>query len=205
MTNKRWSLLAAAVAVAVIVGWWASRDDDTNPSSAAATTQPSTTEMPDTAEETTTSDGSVPTTIGSGPITTAPPPAEPPSTQPLSTTVQTAIPPQFMGPGGGAQSAAGLDVQTECDPETGVYALLSWLPATEPGTEQRVGITQFADGFSTGRFTASEPIGGDAGSLLWQRLEPGVQYRWQVFTLHGDIYTASETAMFRGADCFAGA
>lgn len=202
-----------AAGLVVIVGWWIASDDGgddgDDPGTAVTTTQPSTTSTSVittvSTSATPTSDGEVPTTIGSDPAPTVPPPTEPPSTQPLSTTVQTAIPPQVVGPGGGSQSATQLDVQTECDPETGVYALLTWLPAADPGSEQRVGITQFADGFSTGRFTVSEPISGDASSLLWQRLEPGVQYRWQVFTLHDDIYTASETAMFRGADCFAGA
>jgi len=206
--KRRWPLAAAAVALAmaVIVGLWVTSDDDGgDPESAASTSQPSATDETLTTTTVPPATGSteVSTTTTPQDPTTAPQSTEPASTQPLPTTVQTAIPRQSIGPGGGPPSATGLMARSDCDPEVGAYGQLSWAPAAEAGSEQRVAITQFADGFTTGRFTVSEPLAGDAAQLLWERLEPGVLYRWQVLTQHGDVYAGSETAMFRGADCFA--
>ena len=133
--------------------------------------------------------------------TTNPPPPRPPQT--LSTVPQTDIPPSQIRRPGGAQAATKLSALSQCAPRVGVSVRLRWTIAIERGAEQRVALTQFADGFETVRFTVSPKLRSGASTFDWRRLESGVFYRWRVFTRHAKTYTPSKIATFRGADCLA--
>ena len=132
---------------------------------------------------------------------TRPPP--PPSQQTLTIGRQTEIPLNRIRRPGGARAAIRLSALSQCAPRVGVSVRLRWSVAGERGAEQRVALTHFADGFETGRFAVSPQLSPSASTFDWRKLEPGVFYRWRLFTRHGETYTPSEIASFRGADCFA--
>ncbi len=122
----------------------------------------------------------------------------------LSPDPQTEIPREQLAPGGGGKAATALSASPSCTPERGGTAQLRWSVAAQRGVAQRVAVTQYADGFETQRFSMSHDLSADTGEYVWPGgLEPGVQYRWEVLTRHGDTYTRSATATFRGADCLA--
>ena len=122
----------------------------------------------------------------------------------LSPNPQQEIPREHLAPGGGGKAATDLSAVPSCTPERGGTARLRWSRAAERGEVQRVAVTQYADGFETQRFSLSPDLSADAEAYDWPGgLEPGIQYRWEVLTRHGDTFTRSATATFRGADCLA--
>lgn len=133
--------------------------------------------------------------------TKPPPPPQPP--QMLIIGTQTEIPRNRIRRPGGARAATRLSALSQCAPRVGVSVRLRWTVAVERGTEQRVALTHFADGFETGRFAVSPQLRPAASTFDWRELEAGVFYRWRLFTRHGETYTPSKIATFRGADCFA--
>src|SRR5688572_10615648 len=60
---------------------------------------------------------------------------------------------------GGPSAATHLRAEPRCDPEkrTGI-GRLRWEPADLPGSQQRVDITMFREGFQTGKFTSFGPL-----------------------------------------------
>lgn len=205
--------IVVAIAVALAIDQTAgSNDDPEDVASELTDTEPagdrqSTTDPPDYASDgsdTTSRNKTSPTnettSTGSAPGTSA----AATSHTTLSTAPQTQIPRESLAPGGGGSAATDLEAASECDPDRGVIAQLSWSLASQPGDAQQVALTQFADGFETGRFSLSDKLPASAALYTWSAgLEPGITYRWEVLTRHGDVYTRSDTATFRGADCFA--
>lgn len=200
-------LAALAALVLALVGWAALDKGDRNDAVVAADEDPSldgaTTDDPaDRVERTPTA--TEPTTDETSPEETTAPSDDPSSRPTLSTTEQSEIPRESLAPGGGAQAATDLSARSECNPSTGVSAVLTWAIAAQRGEVQRVAITQYADGMETQRFSLSPELSAGAREYFWtDGLEPGILYRWEVLTRHGDLYTRSVTETFQGADCFA--
>lgn len=108
-----------------------------------------------------------------------------------------------IGAAGGVGAATQLSSNPRCaeaGSTTGV-ADLTWRPAAQPGSEQRVALTIFADGFDTGNFQVSPSLPPGAAGYTWSNTNPGGIHRWRVLTLHGDTWTPSEVASFMGATC----
>lgn len=110
-----------------------------------------------------------------------------------------------IGPPGGSGAATQLTAKPRCE-ETGSrtgVADLSWVPAATAGSEQRVALTIFPEGFDTGNFDVSPPLSARATSYTWPKTNPGGAHRWRVLTKHGSTWTPSQTSMFIGATCVA--
>jgi hypothetical protein len=110
-----------------------------------------------------------------------------------------------IGPPGGPGAATQLMAKARCEEagsRTGV-ADLSWLPAANSGSEERVALTIFPEGFDTGNFQVSPPLAAGAASYTWPKTNPGGVHRWRVLTKHGSTWTPSEISMFSGATCVA--
>ena len=103
----------------------------------------------------------------------------------------------------GSGGATGLAEETRCSrskPGT-VDALLTWAPASPPGSNQRVDLTFFANDFRPGTYQASDPLGGSASSFEREGLASATIYRWRVVTYVGDELKASATALFETPGC----
>jgi hypothetical protein len=110
-----------------------------------------------------------------------------------------------IGPAGGAGAATQLAANPRCD-ETGSrngVADLSWVPAATAGSEQRVAVTIFPEGFATANFEVSPQLSARAAAYTWPKTNPGGVHRWRVLTRHGSTWTPSDTSMFTGATCVA--
>lgn len=110
-----------------------------------------------------------------------------------------------IGPAGGPGAATQLAANARCEEagsRTGV-ADLTWIPAATAGSEQRVALTIFPEGFDTSNFQVSPPLAARAASYTWPKTNPGGVHRWRVLTKHGSTWTPSETLMFSGATCVA--
>lgn len=108
-------------------------------------------------------------------------------------------------PVGGSGSAANLQAKVKCsDTELrkGI-AELSWTVATETGSEQRVVVTAFRDGFESGKFEISESLPPYQSSLVWNKLEGQTIHLWRILTLHANGWVVSETSEFEGPSCVA--
>jgi hypothetical protein len=100
-------------------------------------------------------------------------------------------------------TATELSAQVKCSDLERFKSLaqLSWLPATNPGDEQRIDVTIFKDGFDTGNFESSKPMPADASSYLLQDVQGQALHRWRVATISGTDVFFSETARFEGVVC----
>jgi len=110
--------------------------------------------------------------------------------------------PPILQPGGPG-AASNLRASQDCDSEVlrkGI-ALLEWEIAREPGSEQKVEVTIFREGFETGNSIPSKPLPGDQTELRFDRVAGQALHRWRVLTLHGEGYVPSETARFTGPIC----
>lgn len=104
---------------------------------------------------------------------------------------------------GGSGAATELDADVDCntvEPRHGLFTL-HWRPAQEPGTEQRVQVTIFRDGFAQGLYEASGPLAPDRSSFEWHRVHGRAIHLWRVLTRHESGWTASETARVTGPVC----
>jgi hypothetical protein len=104
---------------------------------------------------------------------------------------------------GGPRAATGLESQTGCrddDPRKG-FADLRWVVAANPGSEQRVAVTIARDGFQTGNFQVSGPLGPNQTTLRWEQLQGQAIHYWRVLTRHGQEWVPSDTASFEGPPC----
>jgi hypothetical protein len=98
-------------------------------------------------------------------------------------------------------AATDLQSRVDCEGPGNAIAELTWALATTPGDEQRVEVTIYRNGFETGEFETSKPLGGDQSSLVWELVETGLNHRWRVLTLQANEWSASETAIFKGPIC----
>ena len=93
-------------------------------------------------------------------------------------------------------TATDLQVVTaQCDPvkRTGVVRL-SWEPARSPGSQQRMDMTMFRDGFQTGQFTTLGPLPPDQSEVELTSGESNINYAWRVLTLTAAGWVPSEPA-----------
>jgi len=102
---------------------------------------------------------------------------------------------------GGPAAATNLQSEVECAQPGEAIARLSWSPAANPGTAQRVDVTIYKDGFSMGVFESSELLPPDQSSLDWEELSTGLNHRWRVLTLQPGGWVPSEIAIFKGPIC----
>jgi hypothetical protein len=103
----------------------------------------------------------------------------------------------------GSRAATSLQASAECDPDEpwkGI-ATLNWTVARNPGSEQRVAVTIYRDGFEKGKFDVSEPLPSDHSLLVWDRLSPGIIHFWMVLTRQVDGWVPSEQSSFEGPIC----
>ena len=125
--------------------------------------------------------------------------------KPSTTTVRTAStvggPLEFVI--GRSRAATALRGLAECSAvEPGVaLASLRWRPARDRGTEQRIAITILPNGFETGEFRLSEPLGRNAATLEWRAIEGQAIHYWRVLTRQPDGWVASGRASFTGPIC----
>jgi hypothetical protein len=82
-------------------------------------------------------------------------------------------------------------------------ANLSWKPALEHGSGQRVIVTIFPNGFDTGRFDRSPLLAPTRSHIQWPRVNGQAIHFWRVLTRHGRKWTATITARFRARACVA--
>lgn len=131
------------------------------------------------------------------PIPASPTPSPTPSPMPTLPPDVTFLPP------GGPRAATGLQATVECsvdDPSQGI-ARLSWSVAASPGSEQRVAVTLFKDGFETGQFEITGALPPDQSSFDWTGLHGQAIHLWRVLTLHPEGWVPSETASFEAPTC----
>jgi hypothetical protein len=125
------------------------------------------------------------------------------TTGPMPTHLPT-LPPEIpILPPDGSRAAANLQSTAECDrdePWKGV-AQLNWTVSANRGSEQRVIVTVYRDGFETGRFDTSGSLSSDQSSLAWEQLSPGIIHFWIVLTRHEDGWVPSEQSSFEAPVC----
>ncbi len=80
---------------------------------------------------------------------------------------------------------------------------LSWTAAAERGSQQRIALTKFADGFTSGNFEISPSLAAEGREFPWRGLNPGGVHFWRVLTLHGEVWTPSTTDTVTGPTCVA--
>ena len=106
---------------------------------------------------------------------------------------------------GGFKAATNLQSEVGCseiNPRKS-FAKLSWIVAENPGTEQRIALTIFKDGFHKGNFQVSEPLSPNHTSIAWDQISGQAIHQWIVLTKHKDGWVPSETASFEGPLCIA--
>lgn len=134
----------------------------------------------------------------------APSPESPPGPQPQTTPTDETHPPEEIDPPAAGKAATRLGVTTGCareDPGKST-ATFRWRPTLPPGDHQRLDLTEFLEGFETGRFKSSERLAPGVSRYTWVGLEP-FGYRWRVLTRHGKAWTSSREAAFSGPVCVA--
>jgi hypothetical protein len=97
--------------------------------------------------------------------------------------------------GGGAYAARSLVAEVRCS-ETHIgkaIAKLTWRVSNSPGSQQRIDITMYWDGFEKGHFETIGPHPPDQSFVELERLEPGINYYWRVLTLTPKGWVPSET------------
>ena len=97
---------------------------------------------------------------------------------------------------GGAYAASSLVAKVRRS-ETHIgkaIAKLTWRAANALGSQQRIDITMYWDGFEKGNFQTIGPNPPDQSFVELDRLEPGINYYWRVLTLTPEGWVPSETA-----------
>jgi hypothetical protein len=102
-------------------------------------------------------------------------------------------------------AATGLHARVGCEPPPSRVALadLHWTVAAVGGSEQRVALTIFREGFDTGAFQVSPRLPPDASAYTWRGLNAGGVHHWRVLTRHDQAWTASPTEVVVGPTCVA--
>lgn len=103
------------------------------------------------------------------------------------------------GPGAATQLSAKADCLDD-EPGRGVVRL-SWQPAANQGTEQRVIATIFRDGFERPAFEASGTLAPRRRVFDWYRLHGQAIHFWKVLTRHADGWVPSAVGQFEGPTC----
>jgi hypothetical protein len=110
------------------------------------------------------------------------------------------VPKQLTMPAGGPGAATNLTANRYDDPAQPARALvkLQWTPASQQGTEQRIVVTIFSDGFQRGAFDVSSPLSSTQTSLVWDKLKGQAIHHWKVLTLQPSGWVLSQTGTFEG-------
>ncbi len=143
--------------------------------------------------------GSLPPGVGEQPPPGSPVSAPTPSHSPSSSLGGR------VGDAGGPGAARNLQARPRCEAtgsRVGV-ADLSWAVADQRGSQQRVALTKFRDGFSTGNFEVSPSLTPGGSSFTWRGINPGGVHFWRVLTMHGDVWAPSGTETVTGPTCVA--
>jgi hypothetical protein len=102
--------------------------------------------------------------------------------------------------GEGALTATSLRAVPACEGARSIERL-SWEPAKQRGSEQRIAVSTREDGFETGVYRVSAALSAGATRYTLRELQPGGVYQWRVLTRHGDRYDTSDTATFDARAC----
>ena len=105
-------------------------------------------------------------------------------------------------PSGDSRAAAGLTQNAGCS-ETKLRTaevFLAWIPAPA-GLAQRVDISKFREGFSTGDYETSGPLPSTRKAVAIEGSEPGVHYYWRVLTATGGVWVSSAPSRFEVPTC----
>lgn len=133
---------------------------------------------------------------GGEPDTRSAPTAQPPGSEisPTSVFSEPVLAPRRN------RAATRLQALPECDSGNEPVVHLSWMPARDRGRAQKVAVTQFADGFETGRFEVSERLATNASTYDWLGTRANGAYRWRVLTRYR-AWTGSRIFSFIGPAC----
>ena len=99
---------------------------------------------------------------------------------------------------GGPGAATNLLSEVECARPGLAVAKLTWTPASDPGSAQRVDVTIYS--FDT-KYDSSVLLPPDQASLVWDQLRGQAIHDWRVLTLQANGWVPSETAGFVGPTC----
>jgi hypothetical protein len=110
------------------------------------------------------------------------------------------VPKELTMPEGGRGAATNLTANRYDDPAQPARALvkLQWTPASQQGSEQRIVVTIFSDGFRRGAFDVSSPLSSNQTSLVWDKLQGEAIHHWKVLTLQPSGWVLSQTGTFEG-------
>ena len=113
-------------------------------------------------------------------------------------------------PAGSAAAAVDLSAVAECHLTKRRAALvgLRWSPvaagqdgALPEGSAQRVEITKFREGFSTGRLEATRRLESAVETVAVDSAETGIYYYWRVLTLTAEGWVPSQVGRFEVPVC----
>ena len=110
------------------------------------------------------------------------------------------VPKELTMPAGGTGAATNLTANRYDDPAQPARALvkLQWTPASQHGSEQRIVVTIFSDGFQRGAFDVSSPLSSTQTSLVWDKSKGQAIHHWKVLTLQPSGWVLSQTGTFVG-------
>ena len=212
---KRHQALVAPLLLVFFVASCSSQTSSSPTSSTIIVTTTTTTTTTTTSTTATTAVTNPPTTDTTEPSvtpTTSSPPEPGTSTSvPKPADTETGSVPSLLAPEDGVpvvdaadrqEVATDLTSEPRCDATTPgrTASALSWRAPAE-GTEQRVDLTFFFQGFESGNFVATPTLPPGQMAYLLLDTEPGVQYQWRVLTRTTNEWISSEVATFRGAVC----
>jgi hypothetical protein len=103
---------------------------------------------------------------------------------------------------GGPLGATGLVKKIGCQQGKGV-ARLSWTPAAEPGSAQRVAVTVFPEVADPRDFELVRALPATADVLVWTSLSGQANHTWTVLTRHPEGWAPSARVTFTGPACTA--
>jgi hypothetical protein len=104
---------------------------------------------------------------------------------------------------GDSKTATALSAEVSCDrgDHSKGIASLSWTVASVAGSQQKVEVTIFRDGFQRNEFESSEILPPGQTSLVWDRLRGQAIHFARVLTKHKEEWVPSKLTSFEGPTC----
>jgi hypothetical protein len=136
--------------------------------------------------------------VSCGPESTAPP-GQATLASPIEAAPSSTFEEPVLGPRR-SKAATNLQAAPECDTGNTPVVHLSWTPARDRGTAQKVAVTAFANGFETGQFEVSPRLSPRATKYDWTEVTANGSYQWRVLTRHGS-WIGSKISSFIGPSC----
>jgi hypothetical protein len=99
-----------------------------------------------------------------------------------------------------ASDLSGVPDCIDAEPGRGIVRL-SWRAAPEQGSEQRLILTIYRNGFERSLFEATGPLEADRASFDLYRLHGQAIHTWKVLSRHGDGWVPSAEGSFVGPTC----